>query len=95
MTLQSLLQPDKAPKLPKTNREKDSAQRLIFVLSQASLETVKTGAGKDGRYSLLNCDDHHHILNKNKKDPSHYRPDITHQVILLLLLLLINFHSAC
>ena len=29
------------PKLPKTMRERDSAKRLIVVLEQASLETVK------------------------------------------------------
>lgn len=31
-----------APKLPRTPAEKESAKRLIVVLVQASLETVKT-----------------------------------------------------
>lgn len=33
------------PKLPKTQGEKDSARRLIVVLEQASLETVKVWSG--------------------------------------------------
>ena len=58
-------------------------QRVIVILAQASLETVKVG--KDGKYSLLNSEDHLNILKKHNKDPSKYRPDITHQCLLSLL----------
>eukprot|EP00960_Hanusia_phi_P021846 647500-Hanusia_phi.AAC.1 len=70
-----------APKLPKTPKEKDTAQRLIVVLEKACLETVKSG----NSYELLNCDDHVHLLKKFKRDPADCRPDITHQMLLTLL----------
>lgn len=75
-----------APKIPKTKLEQTKqTQRLIVVLEQASLETVKLGKGKEGHYALLNCDDHHHILKKNNRELSESRPDITHQCLLALL----------
>lgn len=76
-----LLQEQKAPKPFKPNE----SNALIVVLQQASLETVKIGKQKDGHYALLNSDDHSHLLKKHKKDPTHYRPDITHQCLLALL----------
>ncbi|KAJ3408382.1 hypothetical protein HDU80_005886 [Chytriomyces hyalinus] len=79
------LQPQKAPKVASTSKEKESQKRLIVVLEQASLETVKLGKGKEGHYALLNCDDHHHLLKKNNRDISESRPDITHQCLLTLL----------
>jgi rRNA small subunit pseudouridine methyltransferase Nep1 len=78
------LKEQKAPRAPKTQKEKES-RRLIVVLEQASLETVKLGKGKEGHYQLLNCDDHQHILKKNKRDLSESRPDISHQCLLALL----------
>ena len=75
--IMDLLQAPKAPKIPNPT---DSSKRLIVVLEQASLETVKLGKGKEGHYSLLNCDDHHHLLKKHGRDISEHRPDITHQV---------------
>ncbi|KAI8823722.1 Alpha/beta knot methyltransferase [Fimicolochytrium jonesii] len=80
--MNSISQPQSAPKVAK---EKSSTKRLIVVLEQASLETVKLGKGKEGHYALLNCDDHHHILKKHGKDVSESRPDITHQCLLTLL----------
>ncbi|KAH6564550.1 hypothetical protein BASA50_008771 [Batrachochytrium salamandrivorans] len=80
-----LLQPPRPPKVPKTVSEKNATKRLIVVLEQASLETVKLGKGKEGHYALLNCDDHHHLLKKHGKDISESRPDITHQCLLALL----------
>ncbi|KAJ3268210.1 Ribosomal RNA small subunit methyltransferase mra1, partial [Borealophlyctis nickersoniae] len=77
--MQSLLTDPKPPKIPKTPLEKETSRRLIVVLEQASLETVKLGKGKEGHYQLLNCDDHHHLLKKNGRDISESRPDITHQ----------------
>ncbi|KAG4104178.1 Alpha/beta knot methyltransferase [Neocallimastix lanati (nom. inval.)] len=59
--------------------------RLIVILEGATLETVKIGKSKEGRYNLLNCDDHQGILKKNKKEISDYRPDITHQCLMTLL----------
>jgi rRNA pseudouridine-1189 N-methylase Emg1 (Nep1/Mra1 family) len=55
--------------------------RVHVVLEQCSLETVKTKRG----FELLNCDDHIGVCKKNGKDPSDYRPDIVHQVLLALM----------
>eukprot|EP01116_Phalansterium_solitarium_P013414 TRINITY_DN30772_c0_g1_i1.p2 TRINITY_DN30772_c0_g1~~TRINITY_DN30772_c0_g1_i1.p2 ORF type:complete len:249 (-),score=94.77 TRINITY_DN30772_c0_g1_i1:1506-2183(-) len=70
-----------APKIPKTPAEKLTAKRLIVVLWDANLETVKSGAD----YQLLNCDDHAGVLKKRKRDPADARPDITHQMLLTLM----------
>ncbi|KAI0024085.1 Nep1-domain-containing protein [Xylariomycetidae sp. FL0641] len=74
--------------------DKDS-QRLIVVLSNASLETYKAshGGGGTGRmgmqredkYSLLNSDEHIGVMRKMNRDISDARPDITHQCLLTLL----------
>src|SRR5690349_4832210 len=65
------------PKKIKTNDK-----RLIVVLEQANLETIKIGKV----YELLNCDRHKNHLLKYKRDPnSNARPDITHQCLLMLL----------
>jgi rRNA small subunit pseudouridine methyltransferase Nep1 len=70
--------------IPSTDRD---TQRLIVVLSNASLETYKAhswgrhGAGpRDEKYSLLNSDEHIGIMRKMNRDISEARPDITHQV---------------
>ncbi|KAF2087198.1 putative RNA processing protein Emg1 [Saccharata proteae CBS 121410] len=76
--------------MPIANNDKDT-QRLIVVLSNASLETYKavhggrSGAGKDEKYSLLNSDEHIGIMRKMGRDISDARPDITHQCLLTLL----------
>ena len=76
------------PQTPTVLTSKDkTTQRLIVVLSQASLETHKIssrGPGGD-KYALLNCDDHQGILKKMGKDIGEARPDITHQCLLTLL----------
>lgn len=72
-------------KLPKNFEEKQRAVRLFVVLERAALSTVKTGGGDKGGYQLLNCDDHQHIIKKNKKNPADFRPDITHQVEAVVL----------
>lgn len=67
--------------------DKDS-QRLIVVLSNASLETYKashsnssrTGIHREEKYSLLNSDEHIGVMRKMNRDISDARPDITHQV---------------
>ena len=68
--------------------DKDS-QRLIVVLSNASLETYKASHGggggrmglqRDDKYSLLNSDEHIGVMRKMNRDISDARPDITHQV---------------
>jgi rRNA small subunit pseudouridine methyltransferase Nep1 len=56
-------------------------KKVYFVLEQASLETVKTKRG----YELLCAEDHKVILSKSGKDPSLYRPDIVHQLLLAIL----------
>ncbi|KAI0912428.1 essential for mitotic growth 1 [Ustulina deusta] len=79
--------------VPIAASDKD-AQRLIVVLSNASLETYKAshggGAGRMGmqredKYSLLNSDEHIGVMRKMNRDISDARPDITHQCLLTLL----------
>lgn len=65
--------------------DKDT-QRLIVVLSNASLETYRAthgpvrGPGREEKYSLLNSDEHIGVMRKMGRDISEARPDITHQV---------------
>ena len=67
-----------------------TTQRLIVVLSNASLETYKasyiskTGMRYDEKYTLLNSDEHIGVMRKMKRDISDARPDITHQVLFLI-----------
>jgi rRNA small subunit pseudouridine methyltransferase Nep1 len=66
----------------KAIKTKSNDKRLIVVLEQANLETIKIGKV----YELLNCDRHKNQLLKYKRDPnSNARPDITHQCLLMLL----------
>ena len=55
--------------------------KVIVVLEGACLETGKVG--KD--HVLLNCDDHQSFLRKHNRDPADSRPDILHQMMLILL----------
>ncbi|AET37327.1 18S rRNA pseudouridine methyltransferase Ecym_1069 [Eremothecium cymbalariae DBVPG len=76
------------PQAPPVLTSKDkTTQRLIVVLSQASLETQKISSGGPGgdKFALLNCDDHQGLLKKMGRDISEARPDITHQCLLTLL----------
>ncbi|CAG7915634.1 unnamed protein product [Penicillium olsonii] len=71
------------------SHDKDT-QRLIVVLSNASLETYKAVSSgrsgtKDEKFSLLNSDEHIGIMRKMNRDISEARPDITHQCLLTLL----------
>ncbi|KFY22242.1 hypothetical protein V491_02858 [Pseudogymnoascus sp. VKM F-3775] len=77
--------------IPATDK---STQRLIVVLSNASLETYKASHGaparpgmpsRDEKYSLLNSDEHIGVMRKMNRDISDARPDITHQCLLTLL----------
>jgi len=56
-------------------------KRLIVVLEDAHLETVKFGKG----FGILNVDEHAGILRKSGRDFTSARPDITHQCLLMLL----------
>lgn len=56
--------------------EKLSSKRLIVVLENACLETIKIGK----EYQLLNSDDHVSILRKRGRDIAEARPDILHFV---------------
>ncbi|CAF1501354.1 unnamed protein product [Rotaria magnacalcarata] len=70
------------PLVNKAKKIKSTDKRLIVVLEQANLETIKIGKV----YELLNCDRHKNHLLKYKRDPnSNARPDITHQCLLMLL----------
>ncbi|XP_067211593.1 ribosomal RNA small subunit methyltransferase NEP1 isoform X2 [Linepithema humile] len=72
---------DPAPKHLQINHIKNQEKRLIIVLENAQLESVKIG----NSFELLNCDDHINILKKNNRDPGTCRPDITHQCLLMLM----------
>lgn len=69
--------------IPSTDKQ---SQRLIVVLSNASLETFRAahgpvrGPGREEKYSLLNSDEHIGIMRKMGRDIGEARPDITHQV---------------
>ena len=63
-------------KMLKAPSKGSSAKRLIVVLENAQLESGKVGKTME----LLCADKHGTFLRKNGKDPSVYRPDITHQV---------------
>ena len=65
------------------NGIKSKSNKLIILLDQAKLETIKN---RRGNYELLNCDDHRDICKKKlHKDPKDFRPDICHQELLALL----------
>ncbi|TID13994.1 ribosomal RNA small subunit methyltransferase NEP1 [Venturia nashicola] len=75
--------------IPYTDKD---TQRLIVVLSHASLETYRashgasrSAPGRDDKYSLLNSDEHIGVMRKQGRDISDARPDITHQCLLTLL----------
>ncbi|KAL9100048.1 MAG: hypothetical protein Q9163_004524 [Psora crenata] len=76
--------------VPIASTDRDT-QRLIVVLSNASLETyrashgVRSGNIRDEKYSLLNSDEHIGVMRKMNRDISEARPDITHQCLLTLL----------
>lgn len=79
--LGSSLGPVLAPRIPKSGKEKLEWNRVVVVLENATLETVKVGS----KFQLLNTDDHIHILKKSGRDPAEPRPDILHQCLLTLL----------
>ncbi|EUB55178.1 Ribosomal RNA small subunit methyltransferase NEP1 [Echinococcus granulosus] len=61
----------------------DSGKKLVILLEQASLESVKGAGGKE--YQLLNPDKHKDRILKSNRDVSTVRPDIIHQCLLMLL----------
>lgn len=72
---------DPAPKHLQVGHIKNQEKRLIVILENAQLESVKVG----NSFELLNCDDHINILKKNNRDPGTCRPDIVHQCLLMLM----------
>lgn len=54
---------------------------VIFVLEKASLEIAKVGK----TYQLLSSDQHKAFLERNKRNPADYRPDIAFQAIQTIL----------
>lgn len=61
----------------------DSQRKLIVLLDQACLESVKGAGGKE--YQLLNPDKHKDRILRSNRDVASVRPDITHQCLLMLL----------
>ena len=78
--------------IPISVNDKDT-KRLIVVLSNASLETYKAAhsgkPGKEEKYSLLNSDEHIGVMRKMGRDISDARPDITHQVAIYPILMVV------
>uniref|UniRef100_A0A1B6CP32 18S rRNA (pseudouridine-N1)-methyltransferase n=1 Tax=Clastoptera arizonana TaxID=38151 RepID=A0A1B6CP32_9HEMI len=72
---------DPAPRHLSIAHIKNQEKRLIVILENAQLESVKVG----NAFELLNCDDHVGILKKNERQPGSCRPDIVHQCLLMLL----------
>ncbi|XP_015608603.1 ribosomal RNA small subunit methyltransferase NEP1 [Cephus cinctus] len=72
---------DPSPKHLQIAHIKNQEKRLIIILDQAQLESVKVG----NSFELLNSDDHVGILKKNNRDPGTCRPDIAHQCLLMLM----------
>jgi len=76
-----------APGVSSIDQQRKSVQaskpKIIVLLDQARLETVKT---RKGAFELLNCDDHRDLCKKKlKRDPKIFRPDICHQELLALI----------
>jgi rRNA small subunit pseudouridine methyltransferase Nep1 len=76
-----------APSVISTDQQRKashaSKQKVIILLDQARLETVKN---RRGLFELLNCDDHRELCKKKlKRDPKDFRPDIAHQELLALI----------
>lgn len=74
-----------APSVASTNqqrREERSNNKIIVLLDQARLETIKN---RKGVFELMNCDDHRDLCKKLKRDHKIFRPDICHQELLALL----------
>lgn len=75
--------PSEADKLlPRTMEERMAARRVVVVLEKCALELVQP---RKGAVELLTSDDHKVILQKNQRDISEIRPDITHQCLMALL----------
>ncbi|XP_058809510.1 ribosomal RNA small subunit methyltransferase NEP1 [Phymastichus coffea] len=72
---------DPVSKHLQTAHIKHQEKRLIIILENAQLESVKIGSS----FELLNCDDHTGILKKNNRDAGSCRPDIVHQCLLMLM----------
>ncbi|XP_012275371.1 ribosomal RNA small subunit methyltransferase NEP1 isoform X2 [Orussus abietinus] len=72
---------DPVPKHFQVAHIKNQEKRLIIILEQAQLESVKVG----NNFQLLNCDDHTSVLKKYNREPGTCRPDITHQCLLMLM----------
>jgi len=58
----------------------NTKKMCYVVLENCPLEIAKV---KD-QYRLLNCDDHRFFLQKYNRTPENYRPDIVHQVCILV-----------
>jgi rRNA small subunit pseudouridine methyltransferase Nep1 len=76
-----------APSVSTTDQQRKaslhSKQKIIVLLDQARLETIKN---RRGIFELLNCDDHRDLCKRKLKlDPKLFRPDICHQELLALI----------
>ncbi|XP_057983828.1 uncharacterized protein LOC131168429 [Malania oleifera] len=72
---------DELPGIPVVLQDQNSKAGAVFVLERASLEVAKVGKS----YQILSSDDHSNFLRRNNKNPADYRPDITHQALLMIL----------
>ncbi|KNC52976.1 uncharacterized protein AMSG_09151 [Thecamonas trahens ATCC 50062] len=72
-------------KIPSGDGERENWKRLIVVIEDANLQTIKVGGSKGASFALMNSDDHRAWLSRNNIDVNLARPDITHQCLLMLL----------
>jgi hypothetical protein len=76
----TLIQQNQINSKSKSLSLRKDTKRLIVVLENACLETIKVGSS----HELLNVDKHKQQIIKFKKDPANCRPDILHQCLLML-----------
>jgi len=69
--------------------ESETKKRLIVVLDQATLETIRVMKKNE----LLDCNKHESYLRKNNRSPESARPDITHNSLLKLMDSPLNRHT--
>ncbi|KAG2279909.1 hypothetical protein Bca52824_051129 [Brassica carinata] len=69
------------PRKSKEEEESEKKNKKKEQILRKPLEVAKVRK----TYQLLKSDDHANFLRKNGRDPAHYRPDITHQAILMIL----------
>lgn len=69
------------PKIQRSLHERLSGKKAIIILDMAHLSVAR---GPDKTYVLLNSMTHHNLIKNSGHDVEEYRPDITHQCLMML-----------